>query len=91
MVSGKIRKAVSKKNFSKGERKVLINWRKTQLFNPCADLVFRSQDKGNRFVIVDKETYKLKAEEQIKRSSFVELNYDTTFDHIAKVKVWAEK
>ena len=76
---------------SKGEKDSLWNWRKTQLFNPCGDLVLRSQDKGNRFVIVDKETDKLKAEEQIKRSSFVKLNYDPTFDHIAKVKAWAEK
>ena len=84
------RKAVSE-NLSKGEKDSLWNWRKTQLFNPCGDLVLRSQDKGNRFVIVDKETDKLKAEEQIKRSSFVKLNYDPTFDHIAKVKAWAEK
>ena len=41
----------------------------------------------NRFVIVDKETDKLKAEEQIKRSSFVKLSYDPTFDYVAKVKV----
>ena len=61
-------------NLSKGERESLINWRKTQLFNPCGDLVLQSQDKGNRFVTVDKKTGKLKAEEQIKRSSFVKLN-----------------
>ena len=57
------------------------------LLNPCGDLVLRSQDKVNRFVIVDKETDKLKAEEQIKRSSFVKLSYDPTFDYVAKVKV----
>ena len=64
---------------------------KKQLFNSFGDLVFRSQDKENRFVIVDKETDKLKAEEQIKHSSFVKFNYDPTFDHIAKVKFWVEK
>ena len=84
------RKTVSE-NLSKGEKESLWNWRKTQLLNPCGDLAFRSQGKGNRFVTVDKETDKLKAEEQIKRSCFVKLNYDPTFDHIAKVKVWAEK
>ena len=42
-------------------------------------------------MIVDRETDKLKAEEQIKRSSFVKLSYGPNFYHIAKVKVWAEK
>ena len=35
-------------------------------------------------MILEKETDKLKAEDQIKRSSFVKLNFDSTFDHIAK-------
>ena len=42
-------------------------------------------------MILDRETDKLKAEEQIKGSSFVKLSYDPNFYHIAKVKVWAEK
>ena len=67
--------------------------RKTQLLSLCRDSVLQSQEKGNRFVIVDKGADKLKAEEKIKSiySSFVKLNYDPTFDHIAKVKVWADK
>ena len=56
------RKAVPE-NFSKGERESLINWRKTQLLNLCGDLVFRSQDKRSKFLIVDKITDKLRAEE----------------------------
>ena len=51
----------------------------------------RIQDKGNRFVIVDKETDKQKAEEQIARSSFRKLDHDPTNEHIQKVKAWAEK
>ena len=51
----------------------------------------RIQDKGNRFVIVDKETDKEKAKEQIERSSFVEVEHDPTKEHIQKVERWAEK
>ena len=63
----------------------------TQLLNPCGDLVLRSHNKGNRFAVIDKETDKLKAKEQIKVSSFVKLSIDSTFDHIGKVKVWDQK
>jgi len=51
----------------------------------------RLQDKGNRFVIVNKITDKQKAKEQIDRSSFVELDHDPTRIHIEKVRNWAEK
>ena len=51
----------------------------------------RTQDKGNRFVIVDKVTDKIKAQEQIDRSSFITLNHDPTESHIQSVKEWAEK
>ena len=42
-------------------------------------------------MIVDRETDELKAEEQMKCSSFVTLSYDPNFDHLAKVKVWVKK
>ena len=42
----------------------------------------RLQDKGNRFVIVDKESDKIKAQQQIAKSSFQELKYDPTKEHI---------
>ena len=45
------------------------------LFNENSDLIMRLQDKGNRFIIVDKDTDIAKAEEQIGRSSFVKLHY----------------
>ena len=51
----------------------------------------RTQDKGNRFVIVDKETDQIKAQEQIARSSFVELQHDPTLQHIQEVEKWATK
>ena len=78
-------------NLTKEERSALNNWRKDHLFNPDSDLIIRQQDKGNRFIIVDKETDIQKAEEQIQRSSFQEVNVDPTNDHIEKVRRWTEK
>ena len=48
-------------NYSKEERRALKNWRKDVLFNRESELVMRLQDKGNKFVIVDTETDKIKA------------------------------
>ena len=62
----------------------LKNWRKDVLFNEESKLVMRLQDKCNRFVVVDKETNKIKAQQQIAKSSFQELNYDPTKEHIKK-------
>ena len=66
-------------------------WRKEVLFNPDSDLVMRLQDKGNKFVIVDKQTDKLKAEQQISKSNFIRLDYDPTEEHISNVSDWASK
>ena len=76
---------------SKEERNTLKNWRKDVLFNKESELVMRLQDKGNRFVIVDKGADKIKAKQQITRSSFQELNYDPTKEHIKKVEQCSEK
>ena len=76
---------------SKEERSTLKNWRKDVLFNKEFELVMRLQDKGNRFVIVDKGADKIKAKQQITRSSFQELNYDPTKKHIKKVEQCSEK
>ena len=51
----------------------------------------RLQDKGNIFVIVDKDTDHLKAQQQIACSSFTKLDIDPTYTHIQKVKEWADK
>ena len=50
------------------------------------DKVVRVQDKGSRFVIMDKEDYVTKVNEQIARSSFIELNNDTSTEFQNKVK-----
>ena len=51
----------------------------------------RLQGKGNRFVIVDKETDKIKAQQQIAKSSFHKLHCDPTKERIKKVEQWSEK
>ena len=61
------------------------------LFNKESYTIMRLQDKGNRFVIVDKNTDRLKAQQQIGRSSFIKLNQVPTDTHIKKVKEWADK
>ena len=61
------------------------------LFNKEPELVIRLQDKGHRFVFVDKETDKIKAQQQIANSSFEERNYDLTKEHIKKVEQRSEK
>ena len=71
--------------------KALNDWRENVLFNNDSDKVMRLQDKGNRFNIVDKQTYCEKANEQIERSSFLKIDYDPTKLHINKVKDWNNK
>ena len=78
-------------NLTSDERLALNTWRKEVLFNPDSDLMMRLQDKGNRFVIMDKQTDKLKAEQQISKSNFIRLDYDPTEEHISKVSSWASK
>ena len=78
-------------NISQDEKKALKDWRKNVLFNKASDKVMRLQDKGNRFIIVDKETDCEKANKQIERSSFLKTDYDPTTLHTKKVKDWATK
>ena len=73
-------------NLLQDEKKALKDWRKNVLFNKDSDKVMRLQDKGNRFIIVDKQTDCEKANEQIERSSFLKIDYDPTTLHINKVK-----
>ena len=51
----------------------------------------RLQDKGNRFVLVDKPTDLEKANEQIARSAFSKLDADPTNEHIEIVEHWSQK
>ena len=81
-----------KGNLSEDERGELNGWRKNNFFNKDSDLVMRIQDKGNRFIVVDKETDRNKAQEQIDRSSFITLDHDPTSNHIKIVpSEWANK
>ena len=83
-----IKRNYVKDNFTKDEGRSLTTWRIDILFNPDSNLLLRSQDKGNRFVVVDKQTDIVKANQEIGRSSFVKLNYDTTKEFISNVKQW---
>ena len=67
-----------KDNLSEEEKNAFEKWRKDVLFNKESELEMRLQRQSNRFVIVDKETDKIKAEQQIVQSSFQELNHDPT-------------
>ena len=78
-------------NISQDEKKALKDWGKHVLFNKGSDKVMRLQDKGNRFIIVDKQTDCEKANEQIERSSFLKTDYDPITLHTNKVKDWTTK
>ena len=78
-------------NLTRMERRALTNWRGDNLFNKKSDTIMGLQDKGNRFVIVDKNTDPLKAQQQIGRSSFIKLYQDPTDTHIKNVQEWADK
>ena len=74
----------AKDNLICTERRALKNWRRDNLFNRENDTIMRLQDKGNRFVFVDKNTDLLKAEQQIGFISSIKLNHDPTDTHIKK-------
>ena len=74
----------AKDNLTPMERRALTNWRRDNLFNKESDTIMTVQDKTNRFVIVEKKTDHLKAQQQIGRSSFIKLNHDPTDTHIKK-------
>ena len=77
--------------YRKMKKKALKDWRKNVLFNKESDKVMGLQDKGNGFIIVDKETDCEKANEQLERSSFSKIDYDPTTLHFKKVKEWTIK
>ena len=57
--------------------------------------MIRLQDKGNRFALVNKETNKVKAQQQIAKSSFQDLSITSvnnpTKEPIKRVEHWSEK
>ena len=72
-------------------KKSIKNQRRDKLFNKESDTIIRLQDKGNRFVIMDKNTDRPKGQQQIGRSFFIKLNRDLTNIHIKKFKEWVGK
>ena len=78
-------------NLTHTGRRSLTNWRRDNLFNKESDTIMKLQDKDNRFVTVDKNTDRLKALQQIGRSSFIKPNHDPTDTHIKKFKEWADE
>ena len=49
------------------------------------------QDKGSRFVVLDKQDYVEKIEYQLGRSSFEELDHDPSKLFSEKVNLWIQK
>ena len=74
-------------NLSEDEKKELKDWGKMYYYKG-SDKVMCLQD-GERFINVDKQTDREKANEQIQRSSFLKTDYDPTTMHINKVNPWA--
>ena len=79
------------KNLTKEESEMLTYCRKEVLFNKNSDEVIRLQDKGNKFVVVKKDTDIQKAEKQIARSSMIKVDEDPTKQIVGKVKNWCHK
>ena len=50
----------------------------------------RLKDNGHRFVMKDKKTDKIKAQQQIAKSSFQEINNNPTKEPLEKVEKWKE-
>ena len=78
-------------NLSKEENDMLKYCRKEMLFNPDSTEVMRLQDKGNKFVVVDKPTDLSKSESQIIKSSMVKVEDDPTKLMIDKIDNWCRK
>ena len=82
---------MAKDNLTRTERRALTNWKRDNLFNKESDTIVRVQDKDNSFVIVNKNTDCLKAQQQTGLSSFIKLNHVPTDTHIKNVKEWTDK
>ena len=54
--------------------------------NADKEFILRIQDKGNRFIFVDKKTDKKKANKYLKKTNFKRIHFDPTSSHIQKVK-----
>ena len=77
-------------NLTHGERGALKDWQE-KMNRVDSEIVLRIQDKGNRFVLVNKETDKEKAYQQIERSNFLQIDDDPTKHHVEVVKKFVKK
>ena len=74
-----------KDNLSKEEREAIKNLKSD-------DRIIRIQDKGSRFVVVDKDDYQFKMLSPLDNSlHYAQLSKDLSFHHLQKINVWAEK
>ena len=55
------------------------------------DFIIRMQDKGNNFVLLDKDLDERKVKEQMDRGSFNILDRDPSVEISLKIKKWAKK
>ena len=72
-------------NITKEEREALNNIKRDSTQS------YRIQDKGSRFVFLDNDDYVQKIDQQLRRSSFSELNDDLSNDFEINVIMWNEK
>ena len=72
-------------NITKEEREALNNIQRDSTQS------YRIQDKGSRFVFIDNDDYVEKIDQQLRRSSFSELNDDLSNDFEINVIMWNEK
>ena len=68
----------------------LNKWR-DNMNNLDNEFILRIEDKGNRFIFVDKKTDNEKANEKIQKSNFERIHFDPSSSHIQKVKIFSKK
>ena len=76
-------------NLMKEERVILKEFRSTPVEE--RDFIIRMQDKGNNFVLLDKDLDERKVKEQMDRGSFNVLDRDPSVEISLKIKKWAKK
>ena len=76
-------------NLMKEERVILKEFRSTPVEE--RDFIIRMQDKGNNFVLLDKDLDERKVKEQMDRDSFNIFDRDPSVEISLKIKKWAKK
>ena len=73
-------------NLSKGERQALKSLKNSE------EHIIRIQDKGSKFVILDKLEYDSKMHQQLRNPlHYKELEYNPSSDHVALISEWKNK